>query len=208
MHSRSPLQCPDPSRQRLRLALRDAARAFYCQMYYWGRDVMHPSGNLLVRYGFEKIQRTTKKGTSRYRLTWEGGLLELHGFCAGWYPATGPGICFDRKHDAWRIWEDASPPEPELLVAGHGKICASPENLPLLLQLTAHFSRWVIGYEAWAHEKWGPSQRRAQHRDFMKLRSRRKWLAPDLSRQWLTAYAKEPTSAPRPKTIQGNNAHC
>lgn len=187
-------------RQRLRLALRDAARAAYCQMYYWGRDVMHPDGNLLVRYGFEKFPRTTKEGTSRYRLGWEKGLLELHGFCAGWYATDGPGICFDRKHDTWRTWHDAVPPDPAAMQAGHFRRAGEPEHLPLLAEVSAHFFRWLLHYEVWAVRQWSLTARQEQHRDFVKLRSHRWWLPPDLSLHWLAAYTKDPASVPRPKS--------
>lgn len=200
MTSQTSLQGPDPARQKLRLALRAAARAFYCQMYYWGRDVMHPSGNLLVRYGFEKITRTTKEGTSRYRLGWEAGMLELHGFCAGWYAADGPGICFDRKHDAWHCWEDTAPPEPAAIQAGQLRSNNAAENLLLSTALSAKFSRWLIGYETWAMEQWGPGTRHSHYRDFIKLRHARWWLPPEPSLQWLADYAKDPTSVPRPKS--------
>ena len=192
-----------PGRARQRLALRDAARAAYCQMYYWGRDVVHPHGNLLVRHGFEKIQRTSKEGTSRYRMEWEGGILELHGFCAGWYAAEGPGICFDRSHDTWRQWNHPLPPEPARMQAGHYRTENQSENLPLLLDRSAHFVHWLVQYERWAMEREGTSFRREQHRDFMKLPARRWWLPPGLAINWMSAYAADPNSVPRPKSILG-----
>ena len=200
MNSRSTFPVPDPSRQRQRITLRDAARAFYCQMYYWGRDVMHPGGNLLVRYGFEKIPRTTKDGTSRYRLGWETGLLELHGFCAGWYATEGPGICFDRKHDTWRRWDHPIPPEPAAMQAGHIRSISGPEDLTVVAGLSSKFSRWLIDYEIWAMEQWGSGARRGHYRDFVKLRHSRWWLPPGPSLKWLTDYATDPASVSRPKS--------
>lgn len=196
---------PGTSRQRLRLTLRDAARAFYCQMYYWGRDVLHPDGNLLVRYGFTKIPRTTKEGTSRYQLDWQGGLLELHGFCAGWYAQDGrPGICFDRRHDAWRLWNSPVPPEPDAVQRGACRTSSASllttDPAPVL-ELVSGFAGWLLHYETWARRQWGASARKEQHRDFVKLRSRRWWLPPEESLAWLQALANDPLNAPRPRSL-------
>ena len=58
-----------------RLLLRDAAAGLYAQMYYWGQDVKHAEGNLLVRYGMTRVPKQTPKGTSRYRQYWGGGWI-------------------------------------------------------------------------------------------------------------------------------------
>ena len=102
-----------------RLVLRDAAAGLYAQMYYWGQDVQHAEGNLLVRYGMTRVPKETPKGTSRYRQYWGGGWIELHGFCAGWY---GPerGVVFDRARDRWLNWNQEQPPEPTSLGVSSG----------------------------------------------------------------------------------------
>ena len=58
-------------------------------VFFWGRDVVHPDGNLLVRQGFSKSPSAGLQGTSCYGLDWQGGRIELHGACAGWYPRDG-----------------------------------------------------------------------------------------------------------------------
>ena len=72
--------------------------------------------------------------------------------------------------------------------------------LPLLAEKSAHFFRWLLQYEVWALRQWGLTARREQHRDFVKLRSRRWWLPPDLSLNWLAAYTKDPALVPRAKS--------
>lgn len=43
-----------PSMSRLGGLLRDLTAGLTQQMFFWGKDVVHPDGNLLVRQGFAK----------------------------------------------------------------------------------------------------------------------------------------------------------
>lgn len=201
MSSIAPVRIPVPHRSQLRVALRDAAKAAYCQMYYWGRDVLHPDGNLLVRFGFERIAKSSKEGTSRYRLAWQEGIIELHGFCAGWYPDSGGGICYDRKHESWRLWDSGDLPDPAGLVRREVNFSQDNGRLPDLLQRSARFLTWVLTYERWSMAQWGVEARRGHHRDFTRLLSRKRWLPPEPSLNWLAAYAADPSKAPRPRSL-------
>ncbi len=183
------------------LALRDAARAAYCQMYYWGRDVMHPDGNLLERYGFQRVPKTAREGASRYRVLWRKGLLELYGFCAGWYPDGGPGICFDRQHEAWRLWLPEDPPSPAALLDGRNVLTDFGDDPGMLLDRSALFVGWMARYERWALAQWGLKARRQHHRDFTALLSRRRWLPPGTSLDWMESYAGNPLHTPRPRQM-------
>ena len=74
-----------PSRRRS--LLRDLADGLLQQMYLWGCDVRCRQGNLLVIHGMQRIERADiakSEGTSRYRMPWEGGVVELHGSYASW----------------------------------------------------------------------------------------------------------------------------
>ena len=73
-----------PTTSRLGGLLRDLTAGLKQQMFFWGRDVVHPDGNLLVRQGFSKSPSAGLQGTSCYGLDWQGGRIELHGACAGW----------------------------------------------------------------------------------------------------------------------------
>ena len=64
-------------------------------MFFWGKDAIHPQGNLFLRTGFRKRESTGLQGTSCYRLPWQNGALELHGSHAGWLNFDG-GIFFLR----------------------------------------------------------------------------------------------------------------
>ncbi len=182
--------------------LRDASAAIYCQMYYWGRDVLHQSGNLLTAYGFTRLPKLTQKGTSRYRFSWDGGMIELHGFCAGWYPGGGEaGIVFHRSRSAWKLWREDQPPDPPLLEAIlDGKHCPAGDKQELV-QKSARLLSWICNYEAWALGQWGIRERHAHYAAYQKLRPRRWWLKPELSLKWIGQFATDPFSAPRPKSL-------
>jgi hypothetical protein len=187
-----------------RLALRDAAAGVYSQMYYWGRDVPHPDGNLLMAYGFTRIAKTGAKGTSRYRLPWNGGLVELHGFCAGWYPGGDePGIVFHRPLNAWMLWRERQPPDPASLAEIFGRNRGKPHDIPALVEKAGQFMEWIWKYESWALKRWGLHERRAHHATYLKLRPRRWWLSPELSLKWMRRFADNPLRAPRPKSLKG-----
>lgn len=200
--------------QRQRMLLRDAARGLYCQMYYWGLDVRHPGGSLLVGRGLTRIPKTTARGTSRYRMPWQDGHIELHGFYAGWY-GPGGGILFHRPQDTWLAWPDAEPPYPCSLTFAsafnHKRPGAAPAansqhaprtNLSAMLERAAKFIQWVHEYESWAQTRWAPDERRRHHQDFLKLIPRRWWLPPDHSLRWFRQFADNPANALRPKELQ------
>jgi len=58
---------------RLRALLRDYTDLLGQQMYFWGRDVIHPRVNLLCENGFEKRKSEGLEGTSCYRKQLSGG---------------------------------------------------------------------------------------------------------------------------------------
>lgn len=184
------------------VALRDAAACLYSQMYYWGRDVLHPGGNLLVAYGFTRVARTTPGGTSRYRLPWGGGTIDLHGLRAGWHPPAGdgPGIVFQRARHGWGLWREESPDSTAMEESSAGAPCLAHER-PLMLARAARFMGWVREYETWALDRWGPRERTAHHASYLRLRPRRWWLPPGLSLTWMGGFADHPQSVRRPGTF-------
>lgn len=189
--------------KRLRVILGDAARGLYAQMYYWGVDVKHPEGNLLVAHGMTRIAKETAQGTSRYRQAWRGGMIELHGFCAGWYGPEG-GIVFHRSRDTWLAWPGLEPPEPWCLDAAR---CERPHAVSSaeMLRRAAVLLEWVHGYESWAQRQWAGARER-HHQAYLKLRPRRWWLPPAESLAWLRQCAAQPHQAPRPKRLLARTA--
>lgn len=169
-------------------------------MYYWGLDVKHADGNLLVRHGMERIARHTAHGTSRYRMPWQGGLIELHGFCAGWYGPDG-GIIFHRSRNIWLAWPHAQPPDPQCLSDEAVMACRSTIPVQKMLQRAAVLTGWVHEYERRAQPLWGAKGRLRHYRAFLKLIPRRWWLPPALSLRWFQQFAANPFETPRPKSL-------
>ena len=100
-----------------RSLLRDLSNGLLQQMYFWGYDARRRDGNLLVKCGMQRIaqERAEKsEGTSRYRTEWEGGVVELHGFCAGWYPQRSDtrGVVFIRHRGQLDLCDGAEPVTP------------------------------------------------------------------------------------------------
>ena len=89
---------------------RDLCEGIQQQMFFWGRDVIHPEGNFLVEEGFERSQSKGMEGTSCYRRPWQNGHIELYGSCAGWY-GHGNGFTFIRPRKKCVIWlsEEVTP---------------------------------------------------------------------------------------------------
>jgi hypothetical protein len=184
------------------VALRDAAGCLYSQMYYWGQDVLHPGGNLLVAYGFTRVPKTTPGGTSRYHFAWREGTIGLHGLWAGWSPADGSsGVIFHRPQSVWRLWKA----EHGLHAAPMEDGCdGSPYDLDgrrLMLKNASHLIGWIWEYETWARRFWGARGRASHHASYLRLRPRRWWLPPAHSLSWMREFASHPGTVPRPKNL-------
>ena len=175
--------------------LRDFTDALAQQMFYWGRDVIHPSGNLLVARGFDRRKSGGLDGTSCYRLRLEGGFVELHGACAGWYPENSgePGFLYIRKRHRCYLYEGSEPPAPGLY--DNELLRTSPGAE--LLERSRHFLDWWLSYEAWIAELNGPDYRNSCHRTFAKLPKSVPWLPPAAALDWLRAYHCDPEAAAR-----------
>lgn len=168
------------------------------QMFFWGRDVVQ-GVNLLVSHGFERQPSTGLQGTSCYRLPWRGGLLELHGACAGWYPSDPeqPGFLFVRSDKRCYAHHLSKPVVPgrydhDDLRAGKAK--------PVLTAARV-FVSWLADYEAWIDSEKGPEYRRECHGMFARLPTSRTWLPPDLARQWWDRFAAGDPALPRARAV-------
>lgn len=168
--------------------LNDFTRALGQQMFYWGRDVM-TDGNLLVAAGFEKRRSEGLQGTSCYRLRWRNGFIELHGACAGWYPAqasTGaPGFLFvrtDKRCYAHALSEAVVPGKYEYESLRSGVLSE-------VMAGARFFARWLISYEAFVVQRRGWRYREDCRAMFAKLESGRMWLEPQRGVDWLRGFA-------------------
>jgi hypothetical protein len=190
--------CPvqTASSSRLGGLLRDFTAGLKQQMFYWGRDVVHPSGNLLVAQGFAKRKSGGLQGTSCYQLDWQQGRIELHGACAGWYGPDG-GFVFIRPHGKCHGWLDAEPPVP-----GHWPCESIHEPGPeALRRLSLPLLEWWLHYEREVRDLLGPSYRVGCHRHFKKLAGSKPWLPPGPDIRWLERLRSNPASLERWKSF-------
>ncbi len=182
---------------RRRSLVRDLADALRQQMYFWGCDVRHPSGNLLAQVGMERIARPSAEGegTSRYQMPWQNGVVELHGFCAGWYSSEADGALYIRGRNALTRCRGGAPLtpgqyEPERL---------APATREELLMLVRPLIDWVVAYEEWAEQAAGAAHRARCWAALHTLRRGQPWLAPAQAREWLHTFLHHPEATPRPR---------
>ena len=92
--------------------LNDYKNAIGQHLFFWGRDVVHPRGNLLREFGLERYTRRGVTGSSCYTMSYQGDIIELHSMCVGRYSQDAPSMLYTRQpHECW-IYEDDTPPPP------------------------------------------------------------------------------------------------
>ena len=175
--------------------LNDFTKALGQQLYFWGRDVIHPSGNLLREYGFERRKEEGVKGTSCYRTHYKGDIIELHGLCVGRYSETQPSFLYTRKYRKCWIYEDSKPPLP-----GHyNKNLIQKNSISQIELASRQFLEWWLEYESWIATKTSPTYRHECYRSFRKFPRSKTWLKPDDARAWLQQYMDSPSTLKRAK---------
>lgn len=182
---------------RLRALLRDFTDLLSQQMFFWGRDVIHPRGNLLCEYGFERRKSNGLEGTSCYRYPLdENHFIELHGACAGHYERTGPqksNFLYIRNRKRCFLFSENEPPAPGLYL---------PETLgngpaPELYFASLPFLDWWLDYESWLARHAGSSWREKCFGAFASLPASRPSLPPKESMIWLSQYRRNPRKISR-----------
>lgn len=186
-----------PPASRVSGLLRDLTCGLRQQMYFWGRDVKHPDGNLLLAAGLEKSRSRGLQGTSCYGMAWRGGLLELHGACAGWYGPEG-GFVFVRTLDRCHGWRAPEPPVP-----GEWPV-ERMEALPpsALRERMLPFLDWWIGYEEGVVAVHGARYREERHREFKRLPRSKPWLPPAAALRWLRSFREQPAGLDRARRYE------
>lgn len=184
-----------------RSLLRDLADGLRQQMYFWGCDVRQP-GNLLVRCGMERIARESAvgEGSSRYRQEFAGGVVELHSYCAGWYPkAGGPGgVVYIRSRE--RIQGCAA---GEVLTPG----VYEPERMEApgadeMLESVRPFVAWVLEHEEMVSARAGETFREQCWEDFRTKTRAKAWLRPAEGRKWMRRFLEEPGKLERARRCE------
>lgn len=187
-----------------RSLLRDLSDGLAQQMIFWGCDVRNPSGNLLVHFGMRRIERISihQEGSSRYRMEWMRGIIELHGFCVAWYPGTadGEGSIFIRNRNRLQSTSGGEPHEPGAYDdsrLGH----FAPDHL---LELVIPFVSWWVAYEEWIQKTTPSSYRQACWLNARHLGKSKSWLRPPDALGWLREFVSDPIKSKRarPKSKQ------
>ncbi|MFC5049568.1 hypothetical protein ACFPK9_02910 [Rubritalea spongiae] len=184
----------DLERKKLRLLLKDCTDGFYQQMFFLGKDVIHPAGNQLLEYGFTKSPSKGLKGTSCYSLETENHTIELYGSCAAIYTKSSKTV-FIRKKNRFYKWLPA-----EKLIAGQWTDDDLETLAPAdLLDAMTPLLKWWLEYEAWIVERLGQPYREQCYQDWKKVKSRPAWLPPSLATQWVEALLEKKAQHTRPK---------
>ncbi len=180
-----------PALPRLRSV--EASKFLEHQMYFWGKDLCTPNGNMLLAWGAERYHRQeSPHAVSCYALKAPQGRVVLHSTGVQLQPADdGMGIAYLRPaHRLYHVPSDESP----LPCANAGAIGPTlravkasefPDSLTLLLG-------FVRDYETWASARIAPNARLAAWREHRRLASHGvRWLMPQDSRRWLDACLTE-----------------
>lgn len=142
------------------------------QCWFFGRDIHHPQGNLLIRYGFERCGTPDDKaGSNCYRLCGKEPLeINLWGWGVFFGNTSLGGIFIKRFDFRPRLFESGRLNEPVF------KSEQLPPNRPpregceikTARHLTVDFTRWILRYEDWIENECGKSWRRKCLREWNK----------------------------------------
>ncbi|MDF1813213.1 MAG: hypothetical protein P1V20_13530 [Verrucomicrobiales bacterium] len=169
---------------------RDFTNALGQQMFFWGRDVIHSSGNLLCEFGLEREKSGGLDGTSCYRMEYEGDIIELHGACVGRYSRDKHGFLYIRNRSRCFLYTEAVPPNPGFY---HENNLRS-EPVDQLHNAGRLFLKWWVEYENWISETTSSCYRENCFRAFPRLPKSKAWMEPQQARKWLHAYHENSTA--------------
>ncbi len=174
---------------------RDLAQGLQQQMFFWGQDVLRPTGNFLKEQGFQRSPSKGLQGTSCYRLAWQSGHIELYGACAGWHGPEG-GFTFIRPRRHCYLWQSGEEtPLPGAWQKGLLKSATKTE----LHAASLPFLDWVIEYEEAVLARFGHAYRRENFHKYRKVPKAKQWVEPSAALQWFKCLRHSPSNLQRPK---------
>lgn len=189
---------------RRRSLLGDLAEGLGQQMYFWGCDV-RMKGNLLIRCGMERVARASGhgEGSSRYRQAWSGGVVELHSYCAGWYPAEGPrrGVVFIRSRERVQCCTAGEALTPGVY---ERERMVSP-GVDEMLEAVRPLVGWMLAHEEAVARRAGNDFREACWELFRTQTQARPWLRPREAREWLGQFLEAPERLARARKFSDRN---
>lgn len=157
-----------------------ASRLLDQQLWCWGQDIVRPSRNALIDYGFARYESPPeKKQISHYILSavngpaikphpgrkvslWGSGIFHGH-------PAHG--AIYLRRYTFAPVFMDFQCPIET--IGGPDEFPEPPcgaakEGLPVVLQLLGDLCQWIVHYESWAQAHLGRQHREHCLRDWKK----------------------------------------
>lgn len=198
---------PDALNGLPRLRSIESAKLIEHQMYFWGWDVLHPEGNLLIAAGCRSFHRADCPHAVRcYRLETPAAVVTLHSTGVSLRTAGGsPGVVYLRPtHRLYHVPEDTVPLPYGKGVLRSMRRLRPNEFSPALTALLA----FVRAYERWAAHRWHPESRLAAWREQKSSASKGvRWLKPKDSLRWLDAClaareAAEPNQYTAPEAFE------
>lgn len=143
----------------------EAAQALMSdQCWCWGQDVLYPRGNLLIRYGLERIAVPGPGGrTAGYtRSIDDGGGVWLRGSGVLYSRGSGGGILLGRFDTSPRLATGDDPPLERWIEKGLSAFplaAASGEGMAAARRLVPEACSWIADYELWIAETVGVEHR-------------------------------------------------
>jgi len=179
---------------KLRLLLKDCTNGFYQQMYFLGKDVIHPRRNQLEAYGFVKSPSRGLKGTSCYTLESDLRTIELYGSCAGLYTDSSQ-IVFLRKRCRFYRWL----PDQKLVAGKWSQDDIQVDDPDAMFTSLEPLLKWWITYEDWVDKHLGKAYRERCFADWGQIRGRDTWLPPVAAIEWVKQFLEDKSNHVRPK---------
>lgn len=139
-----------------------AERLLGQQLWCWGRDVVYPAGNLLVRYGFSRHRAPGGDGATCYRLDSGARHIALWAFGI-WYGRRELGGIYVNRFQFVPQWANFE----SLALGIHRPEDVPPGVRPLgprqwkrAHRLCRELLAWIAGYERWVRREAGLDYRR------------------------------------------------
>lgn len=142
------------------------------QCWFFGRDIHHPEGNLLIRYGFERcgVPEGAKGGNLYHLAQCESQELALWGFGIFWWNNSLGGI-FIRRFRFMPKYYSPALAKPVLPVYQSNDMPVSipvirRKHLITIVFLLSELAEWIGEYERWVEEQFGKTWRARCLRDW------------------------------------------
>lgn len=134
------------------------------ECWCWGQDVLYPDGNLLIRYGLERIAQAGPGGrTAGYTCSInDGGGVWLRGSGVLYCRDSSAGILLGRFDMRPRVTDGDAPPIESWLEAGGDAFplaAASERGREAACLLVPEACAWIADYEHWIVETVGVEHR-------------------------------------------------